>query len=280
MRTIDAATITDTIKRLCISANHELNEDLVSALEEALENEESPVGRDVLSQILENARIAREGIFPACQDTGATVVFVEIGQEVGFVNGDFAQSVQRGVSEGYKGGLLRASMVRDPLQRANTGDNTPCVIHSDIVPGDRLKLTVMAKGGGCENQSRIAILTPAMGRQGVVDFVVDVVRSGAAKACPPNIIGVGIGGTFDVCALLAKKSLLRPVGGHNGDAGLRELEEELLGRINDLGIGPQGLGGRVTALAVHVEAYPCHIASLPVAVNIECHSHRVKTAVI
>ncbi|MEE9200570.1 MAG: fumarate hydratase [Candidatus Brocadiales bacterium] len=280
MRTIDAATITDTIKRLCISANHELNEDLVSALEEALKNEESPVGRDVLSQILENARIAREGIFPACQDTGATVVFVEIGQEVGFVNGDFAQSVQRGVSEGYKGGLLRASMVRDPLQRANTGDNTPCVIHSDIVPGDRLKLTVMAKGGGCENQSRIAILTPAMGRQGVVDFVVDTVRSGAAKACPPNIIGVGIGGTFDVCALLAKKSLLRPVGGHNGDAGLRELEEELLGRINDLGIGPQGLGGRVTALAVHVEAYPCHIASLPVAVNIECHSHRVKTAVI
>ncbi len=280
MRTIDAGNITETVKTLCISANHELNEDLISALEEALKKEESPIGRDVLSQILENARIAREGVFPTCQDTGATVVFAEIGQEVRIAGGDFSQSIQAGVSQGYKGGRLRASMVRDPLQRVNTGDNTPCMIHSDIVPGDGLRLTVMAKGGGCENQSRIAMLTPAMGRQGVIDYVVDVVRSGAARACPPNIIGVGLGGTFDICALLAKKSLLRPVGTHNEDPVIRELEQELLGKINDLGIGPQGLGGRITALAVHVESYPCHIASLSVAVNIECHSHRVKTATI
>ncbi len=280
MRTVDAGNIAETVKTLCISANHELNEDLVSALEEALKKEESPIGRDVLSQILENARIAREGVFPMCQDTGATIVFAEIGQEVRIAGGDFSQSIQAGVSQGYKGGRLRASMVRDPLQRVNTGDNTPCMIHSDIVPGDGLRLTVMAKGGGCENQSRIAMLTPAMGRQGVIDYVVDVVRSGAARACPPNIIGVGLGGAFDICALLAKKSLLRPVGTHNEDPAIRELERELLDKINDLGIGPQGLGGRITALAVHVESYPCHIASLSVAVNIECHSHRVKTATI
>ncbi len=278
MRTVDTGTITETIKRLCVSANHELNDDLVSALEEAHKREESPVGRDVLSQILENARISRQGILPACQDTGATIVFVRIGQDVRFAGGDFGESIQKGVSEGYRDGCLRASMVKDPFQRMNTGDNTPCVIHSEVVTGDALSLTVMAKGGGCENQSRIAILTPAAGRQGVIDFVVDVVRQGAARACPPNIIGVGLGGTFDKCALLAKKSLLRPVGSHNEDTVMRELEEELLSRINDLGIGPQGLGGRVTALAVHVEQYPCHIASLPVAVNVECHSHRVKSA--
>ncbi|MCQ4574422.1 MAG: fumarate hydratase [Candidatus Brocadiales bacterium] len=280
MRTVDTGTITETIKRLCVSANHELNDDLISALEEALKREESPVGRDVLSQILENARISRQGILPACQDTGATVVFARIGQDVRFAGGDFGESIQKGVSEGYKGGYLRASMVKDPFQRTNTGDNTPCMIHSEVVAGDALSLTVMAKGGGCENQSRIAILTPAAGRQGVIDFVVDVVRQGAARACPPNIIGVGLGGTFDTCALLAKKSLLRPVGSHNEDTIMRELEEELLDRINDLGIGPQGLGGRVTALAVHVEQSPCHIASLTVAVNVECHSHRVKSASI
>ena len=280
MRTINARTITETIKGLCIAANYELNEDLISALEDALTREESPVGRDVLSQILENARIARKGVYPACQDTGATVVFAELGNELEVVGGDFEQSVQKGVSEGYKSGYHRASIVKDPLKRVNTGDNTPCVIHSEIVPGDRLKLTVMAKGGGCENQSHIAMLTPAVGRQGVVDFVVGVVKGGAAKACPPNIIGVGLGGTFDMCALLAKKSLLRPIGSPNGDAGMQELERELLDKINNLGIGPQGLGGRITALAVHIEKHPCHIASLPVAVNIECHSHRVKTATI
>ncbi len=280
MRTVETEKITETIKGLCISANYELNDDLISALEDALKKEKSPVGCDVLSQILENACIAGEGVFPACQDTGATVVFAEIGQGLRIVGGDLGQSIQAGVSEGYKSGGLRASMVENPLQRVNTGDNTPCMIHAEVVPGDRLSLTVMAKGGGCENQSCIAMLTPAMGRQGVVDFVVGAVREGAAKACPPNIIGVGLGGTFDMCALLAKKSLLRPVGSHNEDAGMRELEQELLGRINDLGIGPQGLGGRITALAVHVEKYPCHIASLPVAVNIECHSHRVKTATL
>lgn len=280
MRTLDTCTITETVRKLCITANHELDEDLVSALEAALEREESPLGRDILSQILENARIAGEGVFPACQDTGTTVVFAEMGQELRIEGGDFSESIQAGVSQGYKSGSLRASVVRDPLQRVNTGDNTPCMIHSDIVAGDGLKLTVMAKGGGCENQSRIAMLTPAMGRRGVIDYVVDVVRGGAARACPPNIIGVGLGGTFDVCALLAKKSLLRPVGSPNEDPVIRGLEQELIDKINDLGIGPQGLGGRVTALAVHVESYPCHIASQPVAVNIECHSHRVKSAII
>ncbi|MFQ5863509.1 MAG: fumarate hydratase [Candidatus Brocadiales bacterium] len=280
MQTIDAGIITETIKRLCIAANHELNDDLISALEDALRKEESPIGRDILSQILENACIAREGIYPACQDTGSTVVFAEIGQGLRIVEGDFQQSIQKGVSQGYKSGCLRASVVKDPLQRVNTGDNTLCVIHMEVVPGDKLSLTVMAKGGGCENQSRTAMLTPAMGRQGVVDFVVDVVRQGAAKACPPNIIGVGLGGTFDMCALLAKKALLRPVGCPHKDPDMRELERELLDKINDLGIGPQGLGGRVTALAVHVDKSPCHIASLPVAVNIECHSHRVKTATL
>lgn len=280
MRSIDAGIITETIKGLCVAANYELNEDLVSALEDALAKEESPVGRDILAQILENARIAREGVYPACQDTGAAVVFAEIGQELRIEGGDFEQSIQRGVAEGYKSGRLRASMVKDPIRRVNTGDNTPCIIHSEIMPGEKLRLTVMAKGGGCENQSHTAMLTPAAGRQGVVDFIVGVVRGGAAKACPPNIVGVGLGGTFDICALLSKKALLRPIGSHNEDADIRELEQELLDKINGLGIGPQGLGGRVTALAVHVEKYPCHIASLPVAVNIECHSHRVKTAVI
>lgn len=280
MRTIYAGDITETIKGLCVAANYELNEDLVSALGDALAKEESPVGRDILAQILENARIARESGYPACQDTGAAVVFAEIGQELRIEGGDFEQSIQRGVAEGYKSGCLRASMVKDPIRRVNTGDNTPCIIHSEIVPGDKLRLTVMAKGGGCENQSHTAMLTPAAGRQGVVDFIVGVVRGGAAKACPPNIVGVGLGGTFDICALLSKKALLRPIGSHNEDAGIRELEQELLDKINRLGIGPQGLGGRITALAVHVEKYPCHIASLPVAVNIECHSHRVKTAVI
>lgn len=280
MRDIDTGTVTETIKRLCIAANHELNDDLILALEDALRMEESPVGRDILSQILENARIAREGIYPACQDTGSTVVFAEVGQGLRIVGGDFQQSIQRGVSQGYKSGYLRASTVKDPLRRVNTGDNTPCVIHMEVVPGDKLSLTVMAKGGGCENQSRTAMLTPAMGRQGVVDFVVDAVRHGAAKACPPNIIGVGLGGTFDMCALLAKKALLRPLCSPHKDPDTRELEQELLSKINDLGIGPQGLGGRVTALAVHVDKNPCHIASLPVAVNIECHSHRVKTAIL
>ncbi|MFQ5957346.1 MAG: fumarate hydratase [Candidatus Brocadiales bacterium] len=280
MRTIDIGIITETIKKLCIAANHELNDDLISALEDALRKEESPIGRDILAQILENARIAREGIYPACQDTGATIVFVEMGQELRIVGGDFEKSIQRGVSLGYKSGRLRASMVKDPLLRVNTGDNTPCMIHLEAVPGDKLGLTVMAKGGGCENQSRTAMLTPAMGRQGVVDFIVSAVRQGAAKACPPNIIGVGLGGTFDMCTLLAKRSLLRQVGAPHKDRHIRELEQELLCKINDLGIGPQGLGGRITALAVHVEKGPCHIASLPVAVNIECHSHRVKTATL
>lgn len=280
MRKIEAGVVTETVERLCIEANYVLSDDLVHALKGALEREESPSGKYVLTQLIENASTSKEGQYPACQDTGFTVAFLELGHEVEVVGGDLYRTINHGVARGYKKGYLRASIVRDPLNRVNTGDNTPAVIHTELVPGDRLKITLMAKGGGCENQSRSAMLIPAKGKQGVVDFVVDVVSRGAVSACPPIIVGVGIGGTFDECALISKKALLRPVGSPHPDPSTAELEKELLGKINNLGIGPQGFGGRVTALAVHVEKYPCHIASLPVAVNIECHSHRVRSATL
>ena len=280
MRQIEARSITEVVERLCVEANYVLGDDLVEALKGALEREESPSGRDVLSQLIDNARVSREGQYPACQDTGFTIVFLEMGQGVQVIGGDLYQAINSGVARGYKEGYLRASIVRDPLKRVNTGDNTPAVIHTGLGTGDRLKITVMAKGGGCENMSRSAMLTPAMGKQGVVNFVVDTVRRGAVNACPPILVGVGVGGTFDGCALISKKALLRPVGSPHPDPATAGLEKELLEEINNLGIGPQGLGGRITALAVHVEKYPCHIASLPVAVNMECHSHRVKTATL
>lgn len=280
MRQIEARSITEAVERLCVEANYVLGDDLVEALKGALEREESPSGRDVLSQLIDNARVSREGQYPACQDTGFTIVFLEMGQGVQVVGGDLYQAINSGVARGYKKGYLRASIVKDPLKRVNTGDNTPAVIHTELGTGDRLKITVMAKGGGCENMSRSAMLTPAMGKQGVVNFVVDTVRRGAVNACPPILVGVGVGGTFDECALISKKALLRPIGSPHPDPATAGLEKELLEKINNLGIGPQGLGGRITALAVHVEKYPCHIASLPVAVNMECHSHRVKTATL
>jgi fumarate hydratase subunit alpha len=299
MRKIEARIITETVERLCIEANYVLGEDLVTALKGALEREESRAGKDILTQLIENARISKEGQYPACQDTGFTIVFLEMGQGVEVVqnaeygmrgtelnsafaipNSALCEAINKGVAQGYTKGYLRASIVKDPLKRVNTGDNTPAVIHTELVPGDRLKITLMAKGGGCENMSRSTMLTPAKGKQGVVDFVVDAVRRGAVNACPPIIVGVGIGGTFDECALISKKALLRSVGSPHPDPATAGLEGELLERINNLGIGPQGFGGRVTALAVHVEKYPCHIASLPVAVNIECHSHRVKSATL
>ncbi|MDV5121969.1 MAG: fumarate hydratase, partial [Candidatus Scalindua sp.] len=217
---------------------------------------------------------------PVCQDTGFAVVFVEIGQEVIIEGQSLQEAINEGVRRGYKNGYLRKSIVKNPLDRVNTGDNTPAAIHTDIVPGDKLKITFLAKGGGCENMSRTAMLTPAQGRDGVIDFVVNTVKDAGANPCPPIIVGVGLGGTFEYVTLLSKKAILRPVGSHNKDSNTANLEADLLEEINKLGIGPQGFGGKITALAVHVETYPCHIASLPVAVNIECHSHRPKTVII
>ena len=280
MRQINTEEITDTVEKICIDANYNLGDDLVVSLQNALNKEESPLGKEVIAQILENAEIGKNEQVPVCQDTGFAVVFVEIGQEVIIEGQSLQEAINEGVRRGYKNGYLRKSIVKNPLDRVNTGDNTPAVIHTDIVPGDKLKITFIAKGGGCENMSRTAMLTPAQGRDGVIDFVVNTVKSAGANPCPPIIVGVGLGGTFEYATLLSKKAILRPVGSHNKDSNTANLEDELLEEINKLGIGPQGFGGKVTALAVHVETYPCHIATLPVAVNIECHSHRHKTIVI
>ena len=280
MRQINTEEITDTVEKICIDANYNLGDDLVVSLQNALNEEESPLGKEVIAQILENAEIGKSEQVPVCQDTGFAVVFVEIGQEVIIEGQGLQEAINEGVRRGYKNGYLRKSIVKNPLDRVNTGDNTPAVIHTNIVPGDKLKITFLAKGGGCENMSRTAMLTPAQGRDGVIDFVVNTVKSAGANPCPPIIVGVGLGGTFEYATLLSKKAILRPVGSHNKDSNTANLEDELLEEINKLGIGPQGFGGKVTALAVHVETYPCHIATLPVAVNIECHSHRHKTIVI
>ncbi|MFN3467492.1 MAG: fumarate hydratase [Candidatus Brocadiales bacterium] len=277
MRQINANIITQTVEKLCTGANYFLGQDVIDALENSLKREESPTGQQILRDILENARIGREELSPICQDTGFTVVFVELGQKVEITGGRLDEAITRGVAQGYTKGLLRASIVQDPFKRINTKDNTPPVIHEEVVPGDQLKLTVMCKGSGCENMSRFAMLTPAQGRKGIVNFVVETVLKGGGRPCPPLIVGVGIGGTFDQATYIAKKSLLRPVGSHHPEAHIRELEEELLEKVNNTGLGPQAWGGRTTALAVHVETYPCHIASLPLAVNIECHSHRLKS---
>ena len=280
MRQINTEQITDTIEKLCIDANYNLGDDLISSLRGALEKEESPLGREVITQLLENAEIGKQEQVPVCQDTGFAIIFIEIGQDVMLTGGNLQDAINEGVRRGYKNGLLRKSIVKNPIDRINTGDNTPAVIHTDIVPGDKLKITFDAKGGGCENMSRSAMLTPAQGREGVINFVVETVKTAGANPCPPIIVGVGLGGTFDYSTLLAKKAILRPVGSYNKDDTIAKLEIELLDKINKLGIGPQGLGGRITALAVQVETFPCHIASLPVAVNIECHSHRTKTVMI
>ena len=277
---ISASEIVEKVSHLCMDANFNLNEDILDALRDSYEAEVSPVAKEVFAELLENAKIARECQMPICQDTGVAVVFVEIGEDVEIVGGRLCDAINEGVREGYKKGFLRKSMVKDPLNRINTGDNTPAIIHTEFTPESHLKITFMAKGGGCENMSRLAMLTPADGKAGVINFVVETVKIAKANPCPPIIVGVGIGGTFDYAALLAKKSLLRPLGTKHIDPDTADLEREMLERINNLGIGAQGLGGWVTAMAVHVERYPCHIASLPVAVNIECHAHRVKTVVL
>ena len=281
MREIGYEEIVDTVARLSMEANYYLGEDVWAALRRAREEEESPLGHEILDQILENAQIAAEEEMPLCQDTGMTAVYLKLGQDVHLVGGDLTEAVNEGVRRGYKEGYLRKSVVERPFStRINTQDNTPAVIHTEIVPGERVKITVLPKGGGSENMSYLKMLSPAAGRQGVIDFVVDSVDKSGANPCPPTIAGVGIGGTADKAMDLAKRSLLREVGAPHPDPEVVELEREILEAVNRLGIGPQGFGGRVTALAVHVETFPCHIASLPVAVNIQCHSARHKSALL
>ena len=275
MREIHTEQITAAVRDLCIKANTDLGEDVLEALRKAIQQETSPAGKDILEKLVENARIAREDEIPICQDTGFAVVFVELGQDVRLLGADLKEAINAGVRQGYKDGYLRNSVCH-PFTRKNTGDNTPAVIHVDIVPGDGVRLIVAPKGGGSENMSRVTMLTPAVGIRGIKDFVVQRVKESGANPCPPTIVGVGIGGTFEATALLAKKALLRPLGSQNPDAELASLERELYDEINALGIGPQGLGGRVTSLAVHVNAMESHIASLPVAVNIQCHAARHK----
>ncbi|MEO0131855.1 MAG: fumarate hydratase [candidate division WOR-3 bacterium] len=280
MREIKYQDIVDTVARLCIEANCIIGEDVVDAFKRALQLEESPTGRDILKQLIENTEIAKNEMIPACQDTGTAVVFVELGSDVRITGGELFDAINKGVAKGYTEGYLRKSIVADPLRRKNTGDNTPAVIHTEIVSGDRLKITVAPKGGGSENMSEVKMLTPAHGWEGIKKFVVDRVLRSKANPCPPIIVGVGIGGNFEKVAYLAKKALLREIGSVHPDPFYAEKEKELLEEINKTGIGPQGFGGRMTALAVFIETYPCHIASMPVAVNINCHAARHKTAVL
>jgi len=280
IREIFVETVTDTVRELFIAANRELSRDVLEALARAAEEEVSPLGRYALEKILENTEVARDDNMPLCQDTGLAVVFVEMGQDVHIVGGDFNEAVQEGVRQAYRDGYLRKSLC-DPLSRLNTGDNTPAVIFTELVPGDQLKLSAMPKGGGSENMSGSVMLTPAVGEAGIRAHVVDCVRRAGSNPCPPVVVGVGIGGSLEMSAVLAKKALLRPLGTANvRDERLAAMERELLTEINRLGIGPQGYGGRVTALAVHVEMMSCHIASLPVTVNIQCHVARHREAVI
>lgn len=281
MREIKAADVTEAVARLAREANLFLGDDVVRALERATEQEESSLGRWVLERIMENARISPAESIPLCQDCGVAVVMLDVGQDVHIVGGDLTAAVEEGIRMGYEEGSLRKSMVQQPFSaRVNTKDNTPAVIHTEIVPGDRLRIAVMPKGGGAENKSRLFMLTPSKGREGVIESVLTAVDEAGSDPCPPVIVGVGIGGTSEKVMMLAKKALLRPVGAPNPDAEVAALEQELLRRVNDLGIGPQGLGGRITALAVHVEVFPAHIASLPVGVNLQCHSARHKEAVL
>ncbi len=280
MREIDYNLIVETVKNLAIESNSVLDEDMYKVLEEAYEKEESPTGKEVLKQILENDKIAKTEMIPICQDTGTAVMFVEVGEEVVVKGGHLKDALYEGVRRGYIDGYLRKSMVKDPLRRVNTGDNTPPIIHFDIVPGDKLKIMFAPKGGGSENMSVAKLFAPAAGREGIKKFVVDVVDNAGGNPCPPIIVGVGIGGNFEMSAILAKKSLFRKVGERHPDPFYAELELEILEEVNKLGIGPMGLGGTVTALDVHIEYYPCHIASLPVAVNIQCHANRHKVAIL
>ena len=274
MRRINVETITQNIKEMCIEANHFLSKDMDIAMKNAVSTEKSPLGKKILSQLQDNLKIAGKDMIPICQDTGMAVVFLEIGQDVHFEGGNLEDAVNEGIRRGYVDGYLRKSVVKDPILRENTKDNTPGIIHYKIVPGDQVKIKVAPKGFGSENMSRVFMLKPADGIEGVKEAVLTAVKDAGPNACPPMVVGVGIGGTFEKCALMAKEALTREVGSHSDIPYVKELEEELLERINKIGIGPGGLGGSTTALAVNVNTYPTHIAGLPVAVNICCHVNR------
>ncbi len=274
MREISVNTITEAVAKLCIQANCVLNDDVYCALENAKKTEKSEIGKEILCQLTENADIAKDETVPICQDTGMAVVFVEIGQEVHITGGLLTDAVNEGVRKGYTEGYLRKSVVSDPFIRVNTNDNTPAIIHYDIVGGDKVKIIVAPKGFGSENMSKIYMLKPSAGIEGAKDAIVQAVDEAGPNPCPPMVVGVGVGGNFEMAAYLAKKALLRPIGSHSDKPHLREMEEELLERMNNLGIGPQGLGGVTTVLGVNVESYPTHIAGMPIAVNISCHVTR------
>ena len=279
MREVNVSIITDNIKEMCIEANHFLTDDMKNVFEKAVKNEESALGKQVLGQLEENLKVAGEDMIPICQDTGMAVVFITVGQDVHLIGGDITDAINEGVRRGYVDGYLRKSVVKDPIYRENTKDNTPAVIHFNIVPGDKVDITVAPKGFGSENMSRVFMLKPADGIEGVKEAILTAVKDAGPNACPPMVVGVGIGGTFEKCAYLAKKALTRDLNEESPVEYVRDLEKEMLEKINKLGIGPGGLGGTQTALAINIETYPTHIAGLPVAVNICCHvnrhSHRV-----
>ena len=279
MREVNVSIITDNIKEMCIEANHFLTDDMKNVFEKAVKNEESELGKQVLGQLEENLKIAGEDMIPICQDTGMAVVFINVGQDVHLIGGNITDAINEGVRRGYVDGYLRKSVVKDPIYRENTKDNTPAVIHFNIVPGDKIDITVAPKGFGSENMSRVFMLKPADGIEGVKEAILTAVKDAGPNACPPMVVGVGIGGTFEKCAYLAKKALTRDLNEESPVEYVRDLEKEMLEKINKLGIGPGGLGGTQTALAINIETYPTHIAGLPVAVNICCHvnrhSHRV-----
>jgi fumarate hydratase subunit alpha len=280
MKTINLSEVKDKVRGIVQKANFELQDDVMKVIKEMEEKEESPAGKAVFEQIKQNAQIAKDEKLGLCQDTGLAVFFVELGEDVRFNRDNGLESLRdaitQGTKEGYKEGYLRKSVVADPIRRKNTGDNTPAYIHWELDKGDHFRVQFVAKGGGAENMSQVRMFAPAAGKEGIEDFVVEVIEEGGSNPCPPTVVGVGLGGNFECSALLAKKALLRkPLGSHNPDPFYADIEKRLLKRINNLGIGPQGMGGRITSLAVHVEAFPCHIASMPAAVNVQCHSHRV-----
>ncbi len=280
MREVSVEEITNNIAEMCIKVCHELSDDMKACLFDAYDKETSGIGKKILGQLKENLEIAKEEMIPICQDTGMAVIFLKVGQEVHFTGGDFTDAVNEGVRLGYTNGYLRKSVVSDPIERVNTKDNTPAVIHYEIVPGDKVEITLAPKGFGSENMSRIFMLKPADGIEGVKKAIITAVKDAGPNACPPMVIGVGIGGTFEKCAIMAKEALTRPAGEHSSVSYIKDLEEEMLDRINELNIGPAGLGGNTTAFAVNINTYPTHIAGLPVAVNICCHVNRHITKVI
>lgn len=274
MREIPVSEITEAVKKLCISANYNLNSDVYSAIENSKDNEQSPIGKNILSQLLENADLAKENCKPICQDTGMAVIFMEVGQEVHFTGGNITDAINEGVRQGYIEGYLRKSVVSDPILRVNTKDNTPAIIHYNIVEGDKVKIDVAPKGFGSENMSKVYMLKPSDGIESVKNAIIDCIEKAGPNPCPPMVVGVGIGGNFEKCTELAKKALLRPVGSHSDKEYVKEMEKELLERANNLGIGPQGLGGNTTVLGINIETFATHIAGLPLAVNISCHVTR------